>query len=104
MDGGYRTTKTMHTRDGRKVTNLTFNNEINRYIGSLNGKPLTWLPNGRRTDKNLSKLDLTEKPRVYINLKSWGGEIMTCGKVYPSQQMARKNRGRGFIKTIEVEL
>jgi len=90
------------TRAGKKVDNLTFVEELQSYVGYINGTPFVWSKDGRCNKKYKSKNDLVQESNLYINLRNWNGRI-TVTK-YNTKEEALKNTGRGYIKTINVSL
>lgn len=92
----------MHTRDGRQVNNLTFVKELNCYIGEVDGRKMTWNKSGRFANRKRTKNDLVTI--VYANVRRWGGKIIVNPNTYVSLSDAIKNRGNGYLKTIEIEL
>lgn len=98
----------MQTKNGTKVTDLHFIKESNIYVGLLKGKPMVWNKDGRRTKKNRSKYDLQLTPPVttlYVNVLKYGNRgVSLSAKKYTSEQEAKKNKSKFYVKTIAIEL
>ena len=95
----------MQTRSGIKVSKLKLVG--NSYVGLVNGDIMTWNKDGRRSDKNKSKLDLVFQKKTasnvfYVNVTKHNGEIKLSRKKYSSLSDAKKDTRKGYIKTIEV--
>lgn len=93
----------MQTRNGIKISNLTFVKELGRYVGNVNGQILTWDKNGRRSSKYKSKFDIVDNSKVYVNVKRWGSKLL-LGKPYFNINEAKRNASTGHLKTIEITL
>ena len=85
----------MKTRSGQKVTNVQKAGDF--IIGFVEGKPLVWNSNGRRSDKNKSQLDLELSSKYHIAIRKWG-------TTFKSSIYDTKPTGKGIVKVIEVEL
>ena len=98
----------MQTKNGTKVTELKFIKDANIYVGLVNGKPMTWQNDGRRAKKRRSKLDLMIAPNktkiVYVHVCKWGDKLIVRKEQYSSFENAIKEKKRGHIKTISVEI
>lgn len=94
----------MFTKNGKKVTNLTFVKELGLQVGNVDGKVFTWDKEGRRNKVYRSGLDLNLTKIVYANAYTFGGKLKMDSTLYPTQQEAEANAMRGFIKTVKVEL
>jgi len=101
----------MKTRSGLNVTKLKFVSNI--YVGLVNGEPMTWNKQGRRTDKNKSKLDLVLEKKVasmatpsilYANVSKSPTGIRLSRKTYKSRSQAIKGAKKNHIKTIAVHI
>jgi hypothetical protein len=101
----------MKTRSGLNVTKLKFVSNI--YVGLVNGEPMTWNKQGRRTDKNKSKLDLVLEKKVasrvtpsvfYINITKSPTGIRLSRKMYKNKADATKGVKKNHLKTIAVQL
>lgn len=101
----------MKTRSGVNVTKLKFVSNI--YVGLVNGQPMTWNKDGRRTDKNKSKLDLALGKKMasrvmpsvfYINISKSPTGIRVSRKVYSSKSDATKNVKNNYLKTVAIQL
>lgn len=90
------------TRDGRRVENLTFVEELQSYVGYVNGEAYVWSKDGRHSKKNKSKNDLVQENNVYVNLRNWNGRITVSS--YNTREEALKNTGRGYIKTVDISI
>ena len=93
----------MQTRNGLKISNLTFVKQLGRYVGNVNGQVLTWDKNGRRSTKYKSKFDIVNENKLYVNVKRWGTKLV-LGKPYTNISEAKKNVTTGHLKTIEITL
>lgn len=94
----------MFTKNGKKVTNLTFVKELGLQVGNVDGKVFTWDKEGRRNKVYKSGLDLNLTKIVYANAYTFGGKLKMDSTLYSTQQEAESNAMRGFIKTVKVEL
>lgn len=97
----------MQTKNGTKVTNLQFIKDSNIYVGIVNGKPMAWDKDGRRTKHNRSKYDLQITPPVttlYVNVLRYGNKICLSAKRYPTASDAAKDKGKFYVKTVAIEI
>lgn len=95
----------MLTKSGKKIKNLQVVGDV--YVGIVDGKILTWNVDGRRSDKNRSKLDMDiveVHKEFYININSWNGNVHVDRQRFDTMEEAIKNAKSGYIKTIKVEL
>ena len=84
--------KNIRTRNGQAVENAT---RVGDYIvGLVNGKPLTWQLNGRRSHKNKSKLDIALT--TYLVIRKWGNKYSVTETNTPSVE------GRSVVKVVEL--
>ena len=90
------------TRDGRKVENLTFVEDLKTYVGYVNGEAYVWNKDGMYNRKKRSKNDLVQESDIYINLRNWNGRITVSS--YNTKEEALKNTGRGYIKTVNISI
>lgn len=97
----------MQTKNGTKVTELKFIEHAHIYVGLVNGKPMIWDAYGRRTKKKRSKLDLNLFPPVktiYVNVLKYGSKVSLSAKKYASEQDAKNNKNKFYVKTIAIEI
>lgn len=101
----------MKTRNGINVTKLKFVSNI--YVGLVNGEPMTWNKDGRRTKKNKSKFDLVLEKKtasgvtpsvLYVNISKSPTGIRLSRKIYNTQADAKAGAKKNHIKTVAVQL
>lgn len=84
--------RNIKTRNGKTVQDAT---RVGNYIvGLVDGRPLTWNLNGRRSNKNKSKLDISLT--TYLVIRKWGSKYSVVETNNPNAE------GRSVVKVVEL--